>query len=100
MHGSLFKFRLALVPSSRSATRGTSCQEDQERLPNVFTRDVSVKGWAVLQPKTFHDKLLGQEVNLQSFTCGMEFRLEGIRKWHAFLPQTVRGTPLLCCSHS
>ena len=46
MHGSLFKFRPALVPSSRSATRGTSYQEDQERLPNVFTRDVSdTEGW-------------------------------------------------------
>lgn len=41
---------------------------------------LKIKGWAVLQPQTFHDELLGQEVNLQSFTCGLEFRLEGIQK--------------------
>ena len=34
---------------------------------------LKIKEWAVLQPKTFHDKLLGREVNLQSFTCRMEF---------------------------
>ena len=47
---------------------------------------LKIKGWAVLQPKTFHDKLLGREVNLQSFTCRMEFRLEGIRARAARLP--------------
>ena len=41
MHGFPFKFGSALVPSSHSATRGTSCQEDQGRLPNAFTHDVS-----------------------------------------------------------
>lgn len=46
VHGFPFKFGSALVPSSHSATRGTSCQEDQERLPNAFTLDVSdTKGW-------------------------------------------------------